>query len=133
MSSSLNNELPFIGFSIAALFITHIGLKRYLKMPERIKQLTDDSERSVQFNDYCSYFVSFLHSFIMFAFSVYRIGFEQVKWDSSNSFLEVKVMVFSISYLISDLILAVYYGFGDSTLYIHHITCFSLPNITGTY
>ena len=105
---------------ITAWIILDLILSKTLPVPDKIKLIKDDKERETAFWEYLTNMLSIVHAVSTFVVSVILLQINGLNYISKNTEGQTNLLVFSVSYFVSDAIFGYWKGYNDKLMHFHH-------------
>jgi hypothetical protein len=108
---------------LVILLSLNFMLVRLVPMPKKIADDLSGARRKVNFVNFTSNTVSFVHAVVSFVWGISLYLRHGLRFSGTNSFVECMLLSFSLGYFLNDTILSWVYKLNDLPMMIHHYIC----------
>jgi len=114
-------DFLLLGALIAPYLVMSQLSFKYIPCPEHLKPANNKDKRTREYFDYYGNFFPFFHAVSSVILSALVLCIEGMSYNAPTTPFMKVVIYNSLAYFISDMIIAIYYGYMSGALFCHHI------------
>lgn len=112
--------------SCTVFTLLFILAEKMFKMPSDYVKLKEENKRLKALELYWGYlsnYVSIVHAILSIILAAYVVTTYGIVFRKANYIVEDVIITISLGYFVVDTLLSIFFGYGDSLMFFHHIEC----------